>query len=81
VSNYLPGSVLRVSMGGLDDGVYNIIAIATKTAESTTDAVPQQGVYESGLWKGVAGNAERVEDVQDAEFEGHGLGLRIVYEI
>jgi Methyltransferase domain len=44
-SNYKPGSLDRISYGGLDDEKYAILFIATKTNESTTDAVPQQGFY------------------------------------
>ena len=43
--NYTPGSLDRISVGGLDDGIYAIFFLATKTAESTGTAVPQQNLY------------------------------------
>lgn len=44
VSEYQPGSLDAVSFGGLDDGIYGIAFLATKTRESTGDVIPQQGV-------------------------------------
>lgn len=45
ISRYLPGSLQAVSMGGLDDAMYGIWMVATKTEESTYDVIPQQGAY------------------------------------
>jgi hypothetical protein len=45
ISRYLPGSLQGVSMGGLDDAMYGIWMIATKTEESRYDVIPQQGAY------------------------------------
>lgn len=44
ISDYKPGCLKRVSIGGLDDGIYGIICIATKTNNSTGNIVPQQRV-------------------------------------
>jgi len=44
-SNYTPGCLDPVSFGGLDDAMYTVIFLATKTAESTAGVVPQQGFY------------------------------------
>jgi SAM-dependent methyltransferase len=41
-SDYRPGCLEAVSFGGLDDGMYGILCIATKTEDSTGDAIPQQ---------------------------------------
>ena len=43
--NYTPGSLDRISVGGLDDGLYAIFFLATKTAQSTGTAIPQQNFY------------------------------------
>lgn len=42
ITDYQPGCLDRISFGGLDDGMYGIICIATKTKHSTGDIVPQQ---------------------------------------
>jgi len=44
-SDYQPGCLEAVSFGGLDDGMYGILCIATKTDESTGDAIPQQHYF------------------------------------
>ena len=53
VYDYRPGRLDHVSLGGLDDNLYGVICIATKTERSTGDVIPQQGKYadEVGLWK------------------------------
>lgn len=50
VSNYEPGCLKAVSMGGLDDGLYAVICIVTKTEDSTGDIVPQQGRLVHDIW-------------------------------
>lgn len=45
VSDYKPGCLDDVSFGGLDDGMYGIFLVATKTESSVCDRVPQQGFY------------------------------------
>lgn len=50
VFDYTPGCLDGISMGGFDQGVYTTMFVATKRAESTCDAVPQQGRYHA-LWK------------------------------
>lgn len=52
ISDYIPGCLTRVSLGGLDNAIYGVILIATKTERSTFGVVPQQGMYEVGRWKG-----------------------------
>jgi SAM-dependent methyltransferase len=44
-SNYTPGCLDAIASGGLDAAMYGIICIATKTAVSTCDAIPQQRMY------------------------------------
>lgn len=51
ISDYQPGCLKQVSFGGLDDGIYGIHCIATKTKDSTGDIIPQQGVYVYDVWK------------------------------
>ncbi|MCB4790665.1 MAG: class I SAM-dependent methyltransferase [Elusimicrobia bacterium] len=43
IYDYKPEYIATKSSGGLDNGAYIIICIATKTANSTGDVVPQQG--------------------------------------
>jgi hypothetical protein len=45
ISDYTPGCLEPVSFGGLDDGMYMTLCIVTKTAQSTSGTVPQQGRY------------------------------------
>lgn len=45
VSDYTPGCLNPVSFGGLDDGLYGIFCVVTKTSDSTGDKIPQQGAY------------------------------------
>jgi len=79
VSDYVSGGLHRVSMGGLDDALYGVILVATKTADSRCDVIPQQGMYNDDLWKGKSANqiTKRVEDILDPKFEGKGLGLKV----
>jgi len=79
VSDYVPGGLHRVSMGGLDDALYGVILIATKTEQTRCDVIPQQGMYSDDLWKGKSANGitRRVEDVIDPNFKEKGLGLKI----
>lgn len=51
ISNYQPGCLKAVSFGGLDDRMYLIICIVTKTKDSTGNIVPQQGEYACNVWK------------------------------
>ncbi len=46
ISSYSPGCLERVSFGGLDDAMYGIVSVATKTSRSTGHIVPLQGEYE-----------------------------------
>jgi hypothetical protein len=45
VSKYTPGCLDRVSFGGLDDGMFGVFFVATKTAKSRCDRVPQQNLF------------------------------------
>lgn len=46
ISNYVPGCLDRVkNCGGLDDGMYAIVCIATKKETSTGHMIPLQGTY------------------------------------
>jgi SAM-dependent methyltransferase len=56
ISEYIPGALTPVSLGGLDDALYMVLLIATKTAQSTCDAIPQQGFYQDGQWRSKANN-------------------------
>jgi hypothetical protein len=52
ISNYQSGCLDNgVSFGGLDDGMYAIICIATKTKNSTGHIIPQQRIYVYDIWK------------------------------
>jgi hypothetical protein len=44
VSEYQPGCLDRVSFGGLDDGIYGVVFLATKTKTSSGSVIPQQGM-------------------------------------
>jgi len=52
ISDYTPGCLNPVSFGGLDDGMYGVICIATKTRNSTGDKVPQQSIY-INMWNAI----------------------------
>lgn len=43
--DYTSGSLDHLSFGRLDNAMYAIVCIVTKTNESTGDAIPQQGLY------------------------------------
>jgi len=45
ISNYRPGSLGEISVGGLDDHAYDTVCIASKTATSTGHRIPQPGYY------------------------------------
>jgi len=79
VSDYIPGGLTRVSMGGLDDGMYGVILIATKKEGSTYTKVPQQGLYSTIKWKG----NEPDQDIPGLKknFKGSGLGLSVLYRL
>ena len=49
-TDYRPGDLREVSKGTLDDKVYLSFVIARKSADSTANAVPQQGYYEQTMW-------------------------------
>ena len=51
ISDYQPGCLDRISFGGLDNGMYGIMCVATKTRDSTGNVVPQQGGYVYNVWK------------------------------
>lgn len=51
-SDYTPGCLTHKSIGGLDDGIFMVVVVATKTKDSTCNVIPQQGMYEMGRWKG-----------------------------
>ena len=51
ISDYQSGCLDYISFGGLDDGIYGIICIATKRKESTGDIIPQQGSYVNKVWR------------------------------
>ena len=75
VSDYVPGALARVSLGGLDDALYGVLLIATKTERSTCDVIPQQGLYRDGRWlsrvdhAGAAGIEETI-DLDPAQAAG-----------
>jgi hypothetical protein len=47
---YTPGSLDEVHFGGLDDRLYDVFFVATKTEKSTCTRIPQQGTYRR-VWK------------------------------
>ena len=75
VSDYVPGALTRVSLGGLDDGIYGVIFIASKKEGSTCDVIPQQGLYSDIKWKGREPDADMLG--HDPKFKGKGLGLKV----
>lgn len=44
-TDYEPGCFKNVSYGGLNNSIYGVICIATKTEQSTGNLIPQQGLY------------------------------------
>jgi hypothetical protein len=81
ISDYVPGCLDRVSLGGLDDAAYGVICVATKTRRSTYRNIPEQGLYIQTLWRNLspAEREKRAAEVWDPNFSGKGLGLRIKY--
>jgi hypothetical protein len=75
VSDYVPGALTRVSLGGLDDGIYGVIMVATKTTGSTCDIIPQQGLYADKKWQNREQGGAMVS--HNPRFRGKGLGLRV----
>lgn len=51
VSNYEPGCLSGVSLGGLGEGMHAIVCVVTKTEHSTGDVIPQQGSFLHIYWK------------------------------
>jgi hypothetical protein len=56
ILDYQPGCLSEASYGGLDDAMYALYFVATKTPESTSDRIPQQGAYVA-VWEQARGNA------------------------
>lgn len=75
ISEYIPGSLVRVSLGGLDDGIYGVIIVATKNKSSTGDSIPQQGLYQNKKWNGTEGKDPQINQIKD--FKEKGLGLMV----
>jgi SAM-dependent methyltransferase len=50
--NYQPGSLDRdaFGFGGLDNQMYSLHVIVTKTSQSTSHQIPNQGAYANGAW-------------------------------
>ena len=46
IYDYEPGCLGRVSLGGLDNKLYGVCLIASKTPSSTCDVIPQQKEYD-----------------------------------
>lgn len=49
-TDYIPGCLDNVSYGGLNNSIYGVICIATKTSDSTGHLTPQQGLYKNNMW-------------------------------
>lgn len=52
IYDYKLGCLDEVSLGGLDDGMYSVCCVATKTENATGHLVPQQRCYQQGAWTG-----------------------------
>lgn len=50
VIDYRPGLFDSRNHGGLDDGLYNVLALVQKTEESTWDVIPSQRIYSDEIW-------------------------------
>ncbi|MBF8262496.1 MAG: hypothetical protein HW387_161 [Parachlamydiales bacterium] len=50
-----------VGMGRLDTGMYLVHTVVTKTAQSTSSAIPNQSIYSSDLWR-------RTQTIQQTSF-------------
>ena len=44
-TDYRPGCLAAISYGGLDNGMYGVFCVVTKTDRSTFDRIPRQGAY------------------------------------
>ncbi len=45
-TDYYPGSFNSIGYGGMGGGLYAVVSVATKVAETTGDKIPYQGYYE-----------------------------------
>ncbi len=78
VYDYTPGCLsARAMWGGLDDAMYEIFVVATRTASSTGDRLPQQGWY---LAKWREADAQREGIAGDALGEPEGSKARRLLE-
>jgi len=50
IAEYVPGAFNAFSFGGLDQSMYAIYLIGTKTPHSTHDKIPQQYNFSKNLW-------------------------------
>jgi hypothetical protein len=50
ITPYTPESFAPFSFGGLDDHMYAILCVATKTKDSTSLVIPQQHLFAGHLW-------------------------------
>jgi SAM-dependent methyltransferase len=66
IVDYTPGRLQSVSFGGLDNNLYGIICVATKTAASTAHRVPQQGAWIE-LWNRKEPQSQQVQQAQPAK--------------
>jgi hypothetical protein len=78
ISDYQPGCLDRVSFGGLDDGMYGIICIVTKTKDSTGNVIPQQGSYVYSIWR-IKDRAEDREETSQT-FVSHYSKFQVIKE-
>lgn len=58
---YASGCLDEVAFGGFDDRLYTTFLLARKTARTTWDAIPQQGVYDGNIWDGKEAATGRAE--------------------
>ncbi|MHB9027043.1 MAG: hypothetical protein ACYC7E_23145 [Armatimonadota bacterium] len=74
--DYVPGCLSATAMfGGLDDGMYGVYCVATKTAESTGHVVPIQGYYASIVSRREAGSAAADDHIGTAPPPGRLKGF------
>ena len=82
ISDYHPGALSRICFGGLDDALYGVILIATKTEHSTFDVIPRQADVDHSLssWARVK---RRIfgRSVAPRPPRHKGLGLRVHYRL
>jgi hypothetical protein len=83
VSDYYPGALDRIRFGGLDDALYGIILIATKTKHSTSDVVPRQadGGQMLSFWDRVKRRIFGSSAAPPHPPRTKGLGLKVRYRI